>query len=252
MVALAWVDGRESTLSEAVIPLDDPGFWHGHSAFESLVAVGGKTRDGEAHLVRLESSAGLLDVPWPGREVIVGDLKAALARMPDARLRVTLTRGGRRIVVASPLDVARFHAPVRVATAPHTDEAHAAAKHGSRIRHALAVSRRGVDDVVWVDADGRFTEAANSAVLASIDGALWTAPWDGRILPSTTVASLVRRALHLGIPVVRRGALLSGPFDALYLASATRDLAPVVSLDGREMRGFDPVGSALAAAYGED
>jgi len=36
-------------------------------------------------------------------------------------------------------------------------------------------------------------------------------------------------------------------WDALYIASATRHLAPVVSLDGEALPGWDPVGRLLAA-----
>jgi branched-subunit amino acid aminotransferase/4-amino-4-deoxychorismate lyase len=86
-----------------------------------------------------------------------------------------------------------------------------------------------------------------SASAAVIDGVLWTAPHDGRILVSTTLCETVERAHQLGIPVRREGPPASGPWDGLYVCSTTRELAPVVELDGKALVGWDPVGTRLAA-----
>lgn len=96
-----------------------------------------------------------------------------------------------------------------------------------------------------VDSEGRFTEGTSCGILAVIDGELWTAPHDHRILPSVTTSRVVDRALALGIVVHRRGPPSIGPWDALYVASTTRDLAPVVELDGQRLSGWDPVGRRL-------
>ena len=101
-----------------------------------------------------------------------------------------------------------------------------------------------------VDSDGRFTEGTSSAILAVIDGALWTAPHDGRILESTTCIEILERAEAAGIPVVRRGAPASGPWAGLYIASTTRDLAPVAELDGESLSGWEPVGQLLREPQG--
>jgi branched-subunit amino acid aminotransferase/4-amino-4-deoxychorismate lyase len=104
-----------------------------------------------------------------------------------------------------------------------------------------------VDEVLLVDGDGRFTEGTTCAIAAVVDGVLWTAPHDGRILVSTTLCEVVERAERLGIPVKREGPPASGPWDALYVCSTTRELAPVVELDGKSLPGWDPVGTRLAA-----
>ncbi|HMV65890.1 MAG TPA: aminotransferase class IV, partial [Myxococcota bacterium] len=141
-------------------------------------------------------------------------------------------------------------APVRAARGPHRDEPFLGGrpKHSSRAPWAVAVARSGVDDVLLVDASGRFTEGTTCGILAVLDGVLWTAPDDGRILPSTTVIDVVRRAEALGVPVRREGPPADGPWDGLYVASATRDLAPVVELDGAALPGWEPVGRRIAAA----
>ena len=100
-----------------------------------------------------------------------------------------------------------------------------------------------------MDDEGRFTEGTTCAIVAIQDGVLYTAPHDGRILPSTTLIALLDRAEALGIACVRRGPLAEGPWDALYVASTTRKLAPVIELDGVALSVWDPVGRRLAKGF---
>ena len=81
-----------------------------------------------------------------------------------------------------------------------------------------------------------------------VDGTLYTAPHDGQILPSVTCLDLLATAERIGIPVIREGASTSARLDALYIASTTRHLAPVVELDGRTLPGWDAVGRRLVEA----
>lgn len=103
-------------------------------------------------------------------------------------------------------------------------------------------------ELLFVDGDGRFTEGTSCAVLAVVDGALYTAPWDNRILRSTTLERLLGHAAAARIAVVRQGAAASGPWDALYVATTTRCLSPVATLDGVALSTWDPIGRALQAA----
>jgi branched-subunit amino acid aminotransferase/4-amino-4-deoxychorismate lyase len=167
----------------------------------------------------------------------------------DVAVRVTLTGSGRRMVVATPAEPGRPHAPVRCVRGPHVDDPFVPGfvKHGSRLGWEVAVRRAGVDDVLRVR-DGRFTEGTRSGVLATVGGVLHTAPHDGTILQSTTVVRLLEHARALGVPIRREGPPADGGWDALYIASSTRSIAPVVELDGQPLPGWCDVGRALAAA----
>ena len=66
-----------------------------------------------------------------------------------------------------------------------------------------------------------------------------------------TLERLLGHAEALGLEVVREGPLARGPWDALYVASTTRSLAPVAELDGEPLPTWDPVGRALASADDE-
>lgn len=249
----AIVDGRIVPLSEACVPADDPAVTLGWSVFETLVARGGRPERLAEHLARLRRSAEAAALGMPPAEALEREVAELAARVGDARVRVTLTGGGRRLVTAVPLEEGRRHRPVRAKRGAHRDEPFlgGSVKHGSRAPWAVAVARSGVDEILLVS-EGRLLEATSAAILAVVDGVLWTAPHDGRILESTTCLGLLDRAAALGIPVRREAPLARGPWDGLYVASVTRHLAPVVELDGEALPGWEEVGRRLAADDGPD
>lgn len=250
MHSFAFVDGLGMPLSEASIPITDPGLTRGWSVFETMRSVAGVPAHADAHLDRLEASCQTARIRMPPRPLLLAELTAAADIVGDARLRITLTGGGRRIVTAEPLDLSRIGAPVTAVTRlRHPDPlVGGAMKHGSRASWVIAVADAGVDEVIFVDAQGQFGEGTSSAVLAVVGGKLYTAEHDGSILPSVTCLELLRSAEELGIEVIRAGARADADFDGLYIASTTRRIAPVVELDGRELPGWDPVGRALSEA----
>lgn len=241
-VAVDGIVGRD------VLPVDDPAVTVGWSVFETLLAEAGVVGDLDAHLDRLRRSAAAAFIPWPQVD-LAAEVTAAAVTGPLVRIRVTLTGGGRRIVTAESADPARRFGPVRVVTGPAGDEPWLgrSVKHGSRAPWIVAVRRSGVDDVVLLRS-GRLLEATTAAVLAVVGGELWSAGEE--VLPSVTLDRWLGVAARLGVPVHRRGADAGATFDAVYLVSATRELAPVVALDGLQLRGADAVGRALTAAVG--
>lgn len=246
---VAIVDGVQCALADAHISITDPAVTVGWSVFETLRAVDGQPERLDAHMARLSASARAARIEIADLEALVLEIRqAAQAHGGTCRVRVTLTGGGRRLVVASDLDAARRFQPVRAVRGPHRDDPWLGGrvKHGSRAPWVVAVLRSGVDEVLLVDADGRFTEGTTCAIVAVVDGVLFTAPDDGRILPSTSLQELLGRARTLGVAVQRQGAAAAGPWDALYIASSTRTLAPVVELDGTPLPGWDPIGRRLA------
>lgn len=248
---LASVDGCILPIFEATVPATDPGFQLGWTVFDTLEVRGGEVPGLFAHLARLEASAAAALVPLPPMERLADWTRAlAAAHGGLGRLRVTVSGSGRCVLTVVDVEPGRRGAPVRAVRGPHRAEPFlgGSVKHGSRAPWVVAVRRAGVDEVLLVDEQGRFTEGTTSGVIAVVDGTLWTAPHDDRILASTTVTGLVEAAIALGVPVRREGPLASGPWDGLYIASATRGLAPVVELDGEVLPGWEPVGRRLADA----
>ena len=245
----ALVDGRAMPLAEASIPVTDVGFTHGYSVFETLLAIPGRDPAQNLARLRLSGSAAGIDVP---SDALLQHEIAAVAEELGGRavVRITITGDGRRVVWATPIDQARWNRAVRCITGEHRDDAFVdgSVKHRSRMGWMLSVRQAGGDEMLLVDHRGRFTEGTSCAVLAVVSGAVHTAAWDRRILRSTTLERLLEHAERLSIPIVREGASAAGPFDALYVASTTRGIAPVVELDGQALPGWDPVGEKLREA----
>lgn len=242
------LDGVLAPLDQTHLPVTDPAITVGWSVFETMRAADGQVARLPAHLERLSISSEAACVPMPDRVALEAQIAAVVeACGGEGRIRVTITGAGRVLVVGTELPVGRAGRPVRAVRGPHRDEPFLAGrvKHGSRAPWVVAVARAGVDEVLLVDESGRFTEGTTSAIVAVLDGVLWSAADDGRILPSTTVADLLAHAQRLEIPVRREGAMATGPWDGLYIASATRRLSPVVELDGVELPGWEPIGRRL-------
>jgi branched-subunit amino acid aminotransferase/4-amino-4-deoxychorismate lyase len=246
---VAIVDGRDTPLEQASISVLDPGFSVGWAVFETLVAISGVPDNLLAHLDRLEISCAEAAIAPPDREAVEREVHRA-ARQIDghARVRVTITAGGARVVVATPLDTTRRHRPVTAVRGVWREDPYlpGSVKHTSRASWNVAVRRAGVDEVLLVDGKGRILEGTTSAVFAVIEGVVWTAPQDGRILGSTTARRLMERTEALGLSLRLEAPPAAGPWDALYIASVSRHLAPVTLLDGVRLPGWDPVGRRLA------
>ncbi|NCG18121.1 MAG: hypothetical protein GWP91_03805 [Rhodobacterales bacterium] len=245
----AMVNGVAMPLEQAQIPVTDPAVTIGWSVFETLRSDdSGTPRRLPQHLARLKRSCQTATIEMQDESHISAEVLEVAQKLGAARIRITLSGSGFRVVVGQTFDRARFGQPVRAARGIWRDEPYlgGSVKHSSRAPWVAAVRRSGVDEVLLVDDQGRFTEGTASSIFAVVDGALWTAPHDGRVLESTTCVEVLERAQQLGIPVNRQGALADGPWDGLYIASTTRDLAPVVELDGQSIAHWDEVGRTLA------
>lgn len=239
------VNGAGMPSAEARIPADDPAVTLGWSVFETLATPGA---DLALHLARLRHGCERAHIALPPMDVLRREVETVARRFPDgARVRITLTGGGYRLVRGESVDASRRHKPVRAVRRPYRHEPFlgGAVKHGSRLPWVIALRESGVDEVLLEDSEGFFREGTTSGILAVMGGVLYTAPDDGSILPSTTVSALMDVAKERGIAVTRERIPSAGPWDALYIASATRNLAPVVELDGVPLDGWDPVGQNM-------
>jgi len=87
--------------------------------------------------------------------------------------------------------------------------------------------------------DGFLTEGAASNAYAVIEGTIYTAPKDEKVLPGITRELILELAEEAGIPVIEKAvneAQLKQA-DELWISSSTKEVLPVTLLDG------EPVGS---------
>jgi branched-chain amino acid aminotransferase len=233
---LASIDGEISPTPEARIPVADDGVLRGDGVFEVIRLYGGRPFALGDHLDRLERSAAAIELPVdrPAVEREVGALLEAFGDA-DGALRIVLTRGGRRMAMTEPLP--EWPRSVSVATVTYAPSeiltgvksiSYAANMQSTRIAAA-----RGADEAILVRPDGIVLEAPTSSVFwVSAEGDLRTPSISSGILESITRAR-VARELH-----VEEG---EWPVDDLlgageaFLASTTREVQAVSSIDGREL-----------------
>jgi branched-chain amino acid aminotransferase len=233
---LASVDGRISPTAEATVPLKDDGLYRGDGAFEVIRLYAGKPFALSDHLDRLERSTTAIQLEFD-RGALEREIDVLLSELgeADGQLRLIVTRGGRRLAMTEPIPP---HAEtVRIASVPYCPSvilngvkslSYAANMQATRIAQA-----QGADEAVLVQPDGIVLEPPTSSIFwVSPQGALRTPALDNGVLESITRDRLVK-ALHVDAgawPI----ADLRAAHEA-FLASTTREIQSVSSIDGVEL-----------------
>ena len=247
---MVFVDGTERHDGTIVLNATDPGWTLGLGIFETLRTYDGRLFAVDAHLERLGASAMAMGMGEPPLTAIAGELQAICDRTEeDISVRVTITAGGARIIVARRLPP--IPQPFRCATRPFVPPAwlDGTVKHVSRAYSRTAVSDAAVDEVIWTDAEGHLLEGTRSNVFAVRDGVLLTPPLDGRILAGVTREALLEAADEAAIPVQVRPIHQDEQFDELYASSTLKEMVGIDEIDGAEAPGAGPVGRAVMAAF---
>jgi 4-amino-4-deoxychorismate lyase len=253
-------------LGKGVVPVDTPvltaddlGVLRGDGIFETMHVRGGRPWLFDQHLGRMARSAARLDLDLPPREELVDLAAQACAEWPatvEGALRLVCTRGPERagsvtvFATLSPVGSAQLAARqdgIAVATATLGYAAAARteapwllggvkslsyAVNMASLRWAAA---NGMDDVLWVSADGYALEAPTATLVWLAGAELCTVPADTTgILPGTTARWLLDHAGKLGYAAAERmitPAELS-EVQGAWLLSSVRGVAPIRTLDG--------------------
>ncbi len=239
------VDGH----ADAQLPADDAGFTRGLAAFETLRSYGPRLFRVETHLERLARSAAFMDVPCP-----LDEIRRDLARLDvrdDQVVNVFLTPS-HRVVSSRPLDPRRVGRAIRVATVPFEAPPWLPGwvKHTNRAGWELGAARAGVDELIFVDPGGCWTECSRSNLLAVRDGVAITPPLDGRILAGVTRSAVIEAAREAGVEL-HQAPLPAGRYDELYALSTLKEIAPIEMIDGARVGQRVAVGARLARALAE-
>ena len=133
-----------------------------------------------------------------------------------------------------------------------------AMKSGNYLNSVLALAEAqsyGADDALLLDHRGYATEGTTSNFFVVNRGEVWTAPLSVGILAGVTRAQVLETCRDLAIPVRER---LMSRYDLqhveeLFLSSSTREVQPIVALDGRLVGDGEPgpVTRRLAAGLRE-
>lgn len=223
--------------------------------FETLLVVDGRPVELDAHLARIEAS---LEELYPDRDP--PSLDVPVERGPYGHPRsgtsgadvlriVVAPEGGGRLVAQSEVRRVRPGGKISLHSLPLAGGlgAHKWADRGLLDEAQASLPADALPLIL--DRDGAALEAARANLFAVRDGALFTPPLDGRILPGITRARVLELALAAGLdanegPLLREDLLAA---DEVFLTGSVRGIEPVSSLDGAGLTGRGEVAAGLAA-----
>jgi len=271
---LVYLNGALTPLSEAKIPVLDRGFIFGDGIYEVIPIYGGKMFRSEQHLARLFRSLRAIDIPNPHKreewlQLIARVIAADPA--PDQMVYIQVTRGVAPRKHAFPQDA---QPTVFIMTNPLVLPSPAARERGvacvsmedlrwlrceikstSLLGNVLAAQNAAQHDAVETIQfrDGYLTEASSSNVWVVKDGKLMAPPKDNLILEGIRYGLIEEMCAAHGIPLTARRIARDEVFgaDEVLLSSATKEVLPVVSIDGQPIGDGHPgpVYRQLYAAY---
>jgi branched-chain amino acid aminotransferase len=233
---LASVDGRISTTSEAVVPLEDDGLYRGDGAFEVIRLYTGKPFALADHLDRLEHSSGVIELKFD-RAALEREIDALLSELGpvEGQLRLIVTRGGRRLAMTEPVP---DHAEtISLATVTYSPSlilnGVKSLSYAANMQATRLAKKRGADEAVLVRPDGTVLEPPTSSIFwASPNGTLRTPALADGVLASITRDKLIKAMqVEIGTWLV---ADLQATSEA-FITSSTREIQPVSAIDGVEL-----------------
>ncbi len=258
-----WLNGRFLPLAEASIPVLDRGFIFGDGVYEVIPVYGRQPfRVGE-HLARLARSLAAVRITNPHDEAawtaLIAEL-VALQDFADQSVYIQVTRGVAKRDHAFPKDTvptvfmmsnplvtppaALVDSGVAAITAPDNRwlrcDVKATALLANVLLKQLAVDAGAAEVVLLRDgadaaAPRRLTEGSSSNIFVVRDGAIATPKRDHFVLPGITLDVVAELARAAGIPFEERDITEAEvrAADELWLASSTREVLAITSLDGR-------------------
>jgi aminodeoxychorismate lyase len=274
MGVLVFLNGQFVPESQAVVPVNDRGFLLGDGLFETMRVAAGRPFRFAQHLERLARGAEFLKIKLPFMPTEVEKIVDQLIeqnQMPEAVLRITLTRGpgGRGygpdkntrptfVMTLHPLPPPAHPAGWSLITSslrvPSGDSL-AAFKTTSKILHVMARAEaveRGADEALLVNTDGEVAETAGGNVFWVSDGNVCTIPSERGILPGVTRAAVLEICRTLGLPVSER-VIVPEEFKkakGVFVTQSVFGVVPVAKFDGKPISS-SPLVDQIARTYRE-
>ncbi|MGA3284404.1 MAG: aminotransferase class IV [Verrucomicrobiota bacterium] len=259
---------------QAVVPINDRGFMYGDGLFETMRVVNSRPFRMAQHLERMTRGADFLKIKCPFTPKELQDFAGQLIeqnQMPDAVLRVVLTRGpGKRgytpgaggkptlamsLHAAPPLDVenpVRWRLVTSSIRIPAGDPM-ASFKTMSKLVHVMArmeAVEKGADEALMVNTNGEVAEAASGNLFWVSRGRVCTVPTGCGVLPGITRAVVLEICQTLGLPtdqrVIKPAALRNS--EGIFITQSAFGVVPVVAFDGEPVAS-SPLVDQIRRAY---
>jgi D-alanine transaminase len=273
---VVYLNGEMTPLSEAKIPVLDRGFIFGDGVYEVVPMYGRKMFRAKQHLARLFRSLQSIGIPNPHSEedwMALVDKVASGYPADDQIIYIQVTRGVAKRAHAFPKEVTPtvfiMTNQITLPTAEAREKGVACVsmedrrwlrceiKSVSLLGNVLAAQHAAENEAVEAIQfrDGFLTEASASNVWVVKDGKLMAPPKDNLILEGIRYGLLEDLSQRTGIPFEARRITREEVFsaDEVLLTSASKEVLPVVSIDGQKIGSGKPgpVFQKLYAAYQE-
>ena len=271
---LVFLNGQFVPEQQALIPVNDRGFLYGDGLFETLRVCGGRPFRLAQHLERMTRGADFLKIRPPFTPKELQEFAKQLIeqnKMPEAVLRLTLTRGpGERGYTPQagnrPTIVMTLHAapplgnPIqwKLVTSSYRIPAGdplSSFKTASKLIHVMArreAVEKGGDEALLLNTNGEVAETAGGNLFWICDGQICTVSTSCGALPGITRAVVLEICQSLGLSVnervIRPGALRST--GGIFITQSVLGIVPVTAFDGEPVA-RSPLVEQISRAYGE-
>jgi D-alanine transaminase len=256
-----YLDGEWTDTAGARVSVFDRGYLFGDGVYEVIPVFGGEPFGTEPHMQRLSRSLAAIGL----REPLTRDQwQAVFDRLldgfdgRDAAIYLQVTRGAparrdhawptaetRPGVMATVSPVGARGPGARTITVPDLRWARCDIKTINLLPNTMARQQaveRGADEAILVR-DGLVTEGSAANLFAVMGDRLVTAPAGSRILSGITRGLLLDLVRREGLIDVDESFLTVGALreaDEVFLTSSTKDLWPVLEIDGQSVGDGQP------------
>jgi aminodeoxychorismate lyase len=271
---LVFLNGQFVPEQQAVISVNDRGFMYGDGLFETMRVCGGRPFRMAQHLERLTRGADFLKIkcPFTPRELqeFAGQL-IGQNKMPEAILRLTLTRGpgergytpradGRPTVVMTLHDAPSLEDPIQWSLITSSYRIPAADPLSSfktlgKLTHVMARSEaveQGADEALLINTNGEVAETAGGNLFWVYDEKICTVPTGRGVLPGITRAVVLEICQTLGLPtnkrVIKPEALRNS--EGIFITQSALGIVPVAAFNGEPVAP-SPLVEQISRAYCE-
>jgi len=255
-----YLNGQYLPLCDAKVSVMDRGFLFGDGIYEVIPSYSGKLFHFQEHMERLENSLSSIRLPNPhDRAQWLEILTPLLDKDLDQSIYLQITRGvaPKRdhafpehvtptvfAMCSNIVPLANLDSGVKALSVDDSRWELCNVKATTLLANILLRQQaveQGCAEAILVK-DGYVTEGAASNIFAVIDGILITPPIGREILPGITRNVILELAEQNNIPysedIISLDALKTA--NEIWLTSSTREIVPVVQLDGETIANGKP------------
>ena len=256
--------------SEKVLAPGQVGLLAGWGVFSTLRVIDGVLFAFERHWARMTKDAALFHVPMPatveeGRRLLLELVEANHAY--NATMRVVVVRNDgsvwadpaerRSDLIAMTSDLKAWGTGVKLAYVPqgrHAASMFAGTKILSWAMNLTWVEEaqaKGFDEVILLNERGEVSECTSANIFIASGNQVWTPPLSSGCLPGVTRDVLLdeirAQGFEIGEQVLTPQDLERA--DEVFITSTTRELLPVLEIEGKVMKRDDRARRALQPEF---